>query len=434
MLILEVIVLATMLLGLLLSGRQLLMACRIWLQPSDTACLPATDNGSGDANLNEWPTVTIVVPAHNEDTVIAGCVEAMLALDYPGDRLTLLIVNDRSTDDTGLLADAVARRDPRVQVLHRSADARPGKSAAIADAMRWVTSDLVVLFDADYLPDAPLLKQLVTPFGDRAVGATMGRVVPYNADTNVLTKLLDMERRAGYAVDQHARAILKLVPQFGGTVGGIRVEALNAVGGWREDLLAEDTDLTFRLALSGWTVRYLNDAACYEEVPEDWPSRFRQVRRWAYGHNQCLFSYFASVLITSKLRLAQKLDAILILTLYLFPMLSMTSILATILVLAYGPSNGLLCYACAYLAPLISLAILAPYVQISVAAANDRQAYVLRTLPLLFLSSSLSLIASSTAFILLLGNRLGLSEGLAWDKTRRFRSAGGVADRPTVAQ
>src|SRR5690606_24350958 len=143
-----------------------------------------------------------------------------------------------------------------------------------------------VLFDADYLPPPGLLRELVAPFADPRVGATMGRVVPGNCDANLLTRLLDLQRRAVYASDQTGRMLWQLMPQFGGTVGGIRRAALDDVGGWLPGHLAEDTDLTFRLALRGWRVAYLNHARCHEEVPEECSTRFRQVRRWAYGHNQ----------------------------------------------------------------------------------------------------------------------------------------------------
>ena len=141
--------------------------------------------------------------------------------------------NDRSTDRTGELADAHAAGDPRIVVHHRHPDARPGKPAAIKEVINSLTSEIVVFFDADYLPSPTLLKSLVAPFVDPEVGATMGRVVPYNTNVNLLTKLIDLERRGGYAVDQQARSLWNLLPQFGGTVGGVRLAALRAVGGWR---------------------------------------------------------------------------------------------------------------------------------------------------------------------------------------------------------
>lgn len=421
MVILEIFVLLTACMALALAARQLVLTSCVAF--SDVTRVPLHALQYRDEA--EWPTVTVLVAAHNEERVLQGCLAAMTALEYPSGKLSILIVDDRSADRTGAIADAFAAIDPRVRVLHRNASCRPGKSSAVADGMALSTSEILVLFDADYLPPSDLLKKLVAPFADRQVGATMGRVVPLNSDANLLTRLLDLERRAGYAVDQHGRALWGLVPQFGGTVGGIRRAALDQVGGWREGHLAEDTDLTFRLVLGGWRVAYLNDARCYEEVPEDSISRFRQVRRWAYGHNECLLSYWGS-LLSAPLQPVQKIDAALILLFYLFPACALFSAMAAVPILAFG--GDFLGYPGPWFGCLLALAVLAPYAQIVVAALADQQKHVVRMLPLLFISSSLTLLASAAAVALLLRNRIwGLS--LGWDKTRRYRSVEATGSR-----
>ena len=88
--------------------------------------------------------------------------------------------------------------------------------------MHWpfAQGDIAIIFDADYVPGRGLLKQLVAPFFDPEVGAVMGRVVPINSGTNLLTRMLDLERSGGYQVDQQARMNMNLLPQYGGTVGG----------------------------------------------------------------------------------------------------------------------------------------------------------------------------------------------------------------------
>ncbi|MDQ3479289.1 MAG: glycosyltransferase family 2 protein [Pseudomonadota bacterium] len=193
--------------------------------------LPATSPFSR-VQLKAWPSVTLMVAAHNEEQVLAGCLDHLLELDYPAKGLKIIVVNDRSRDRTGkILNDYVLRSNGRIRAVHRPDNALPGKPAALADAFGLVTSELVVFFDADYLPHPPLLKKLVAPFVDPEVGATMGRVVPYNTQTNLLTRLLDLERRGGYAVDQAVRSHWNLLPQFGGTVGGVRMSALRQVGG-----------------------------------------------------------------------------------------------------------------------------------------------------------------------------------------------------------
>ena len=144
----------------------------------------------------------------------------------------------------------------------------------------------------------------------------MGRVVPLNAGRNLLTRMLDLERSAGYQVDQQARMNLHLVPQYGGTVGGVRLSALRDVGGWREDTLTEDTDLTYRLLLRGWETVYQNRSECYEEVPEQWAVRIRQITRWSDGHNQAMRDHAGAVFRGHLRGNAQTLDALLLLGVY----------------------------------------------------------------------------------------------------------------------
>jgi cellulose synthase/poly-beta-1,6-N-acetylglucosamine synthase-like glycosyltransferase len=373
------------------------------------------------AAFGHWPTVTVLTPAHNEEAVIDGCIERLLGLDYPADRLNILLVDDRSTDSTGEIMDGhVARSHGRLQVLHRRPDAAPGKPAALKDALALVRSEIVAFFDADYLPDPPLLKTLVAPFLDPQVGATMGRVVPYNTEVNLLTRLLDLERRGGYTVDQAGRARLDWLPQFGGTVGAVRMQALREVGGWAADTLAEDTDLTYRLFLGGWTVEYVDDAMCHEESPEAWPVRFRQVRRWACGHDQCLFRYFWPVLTARGRPLLRRIDAALVLLFFLFPPLALANLVAALIyptLYPYPPFN----FALVSVAPfIVSFGNFAPYFQIVAAVLRDRQPRATAMLPLLFISSAISMLAACSGLILAVRG-LVLNRSVAWDKTSRYR-------------
>lgn len=223
-----------------------------------------------DLDTAAWPPVTILIPAHNEERVIADILTALLEVDYPHDRLRIMPLNDRSTDGTRAIIDGFAQAHAGLVTPFHREGGLAGKAAALQDALPLITDDIVLVFDADYIPGRGLIKQLVAPFFDPEVGAVMGRVVPLNADVNLLTRLLDLERAGGYQVDQQARMNLRLVPQYGGTVGGIRRRAVEAVGGWDVRSLAEDTDITMRLLLAGWKTVYQNRSECYEQVPETW--------------------------------------------------------------------------------------------------------------------------------------------------------------------
>lgn len=382
-------------------------------QTSPFSRIPLTDE--------QWPSVTIMVAAYNEEAVIGDCLDSLAKLDYPVGKLDILVINDRSRDRTReIVDDKVALYGGSIRALHRDFEAKPGKPAAMADGLKTVTSDVLVFFDADYLPDPQLLKKLVAPFIDPQIGATMGRVVPYNTDANVLTRLLDTERRGGYTIDQAARGHLNLLPQFGGTVGGIRVSAMNEVGGWSSDTLAEDTDVTYRLFIGGYNVEYVDDAVCYEESPQDWTIRLKQVRRWACGHDQCLLRYLVPTLMTKKQPLHKRLDAALVLTFYLLPVLSFANLLAALVyptLYSFPPMNFAVLSAVAF---TMSFGNFAPYLQIMAAAIRDRQPEAVKMLPLIAVSSTISMLAATHGLWLAIRS-VAFKRTLKWDKTVRYR-------------
>ena len=374
-----------------------------------------------DIAVARWPMITVFIAAHNEEKVIAGCMNALLNTDYPVDRLKIIPVNDRSSDATGQIIDSyVARFPSRISAFHRSSG-KPGKAAALKDALRSTEGDIAIIFDADYVPGRGLLKQLVAPFFDPEVGAVMGRVVPVNSGVNLLTRMLDLERSAGYQVDQQARMNLNLLPQYGGTVGGVRLSAVEAIGGWHDDTLAEDTDITFRLMLNGWKTAYTNRAECYEEVPEEWSARVKQVARWAKGHNQVMARYWWKFATSSYLTLGQRIDGLLLLFVFVLPLLMLIG--WALAVGLYLLNAGSLL---TQLIPVFALMLygtlgnFAAFFEIVIAVLLDGNRRRLRLLPFNLLGFFVSLFAISGAIWSLILDSVFKRE-LVWDKTVRYR-------------
>lgn len=374
-----------------------------------------------DVEIANWPAVTVLVAAHNEEAVVADILKALLEVDYPADRLTIIPVNDRSTDHTREIIDAIAEENSQIQPFHR-VGGKPGKAAALKDAMTLVETEVVLVFDADYIPGKALIRQLVTPFFDPEIGAVMGRVVPLNVSKKLLTRLLDLERSGGYQVDQQARMNLHMVPQYGGTVAGIRKSALEEIGGWNENALAEDTDLTYRLLLAGWKTVYANRAECYEEVPERWPVRVRQIMRWAKGHNQSMVSYIMGTARSAELSWVERLDGVLLLGVYLMgPVLLLGWILAVILFYTGVQIGGGLTVLA--LGAFTTLGNFAAFFEIAAASRLDGSRHRIRLLPLTLFGFTVSLISvSRAAFQQIHDGMFGQAE-LVWHKTERSRTA-----------
>jgi len=277
-------------------------------------------------NAAYQPTVSILIPAYNEENVVGRILQRMTELTYPKDKLQIIVIDDASTDATGKIAEKYSKTYGYIKVIHRNEkEGRRGKASALNAGFKHATDEIVLCFDADYYPQIDILEKLTKEFVDPKVGAVQGRVTVLNEPQNMVTRLVALERIGGYCIDQQARDSLGLITQFGGTVGGFRRSLLESLGGWNESILAEDTDLTFRVYLAGYKVRYANDAECYEEAVESWRAYWKQRYRWAKGHMQCAFKHSLKVLQSKNLRLREKIDGLLLLNVYFMPVLVLFS-------------------------------------------------------------------------------------------------------------
>jgi len=372
----------------------------------------------------DWPHVTVLVAAHNEEAVIADCLENLMGVDYPADRMLVMPVNDRSKDRTREIIDAVIEKYPgRIVPFHRTGG-KPGKAAALKDATELVKTDFIIVFDADYKPSRGLIRRLMAPFFDAEVGAVMGRVVPENVGANLLTRLLDLERSGGYQVDQQARMNLGLVPQYGGTVGGIRIAALKAVGGWHDDVLAEDTDLTYRLLLGGWQTVYHNRSECYEEVPQSWAVRVRQIKRWAKGHNQAMVRHSWALLAKREIGWGERIDGLLLLGVYLMsPILILGWVLSLLMYFSVGLELAAPALVVIAFMGHSALGNFAAFFEIAAAVHLDRSRQRVRLLAFNWLGFIVSAVAIARSVLeqALLDRLPG--RDFTWDKTVRYRQA-----------
>jgi cellulose synthase/poly-beta-1,6-N-acetylglucosamine synthase-like glycosyltransferase len=289
--------------------------------------LTALSNKSGQPHyalhgLSYRPTVTILIPARNEEAVVGRLLHRITQFTYPKDKLEVVLVDDASNDSTGKIADEFAKTYSFIRVVHRSPDVGgKGKSSALNDGVRHANGEIVLLFDADYCPQVDIVEKLAGYFVDPEVGVVQGRIVVLNEPTTLVSRLVALERIGGYGVDQLAKDRLGLVTQCGGTMCGIRRSLLEHLGGWDEKMLTEDTDLTFQAYEAGYKVRYASEAECYEEAVDTWRSYWRQRHRWAKGHMQCFFKHFVPFIRSRNLGFWERVDGLLVLGMYFVPIL-----------------------------------------------------------------------------------------------------------------
>ena len=250
----------------------------------------------------------------------------------------------------------------------------------------------------------------------------MGRVAPHNIGESLLSGILSLERAAGYQTVQQARHNAGFNAQFGGTVGGVRLSALNSVDGWNKRSLTEDTDLTFTLALRGWRIAYVNRAECYEEAPASWTVRRRQLRRWVIGHTQCLHDHLIPVLRSRHLTKLEKLDAAMLLGMYWTAPVMIIGWLASLVLFFATPAHYVPVFAIA----LILLAYQAganqaTFSEIGVAAMLDGASHRVLLIPFNLLNFFTSAGAITAAILRFYWRKLTGKDNRHWDKTKRSR-------------
>jgi cellulose synthase/poly-beta-1,6-N-acetylglucosamine synthase-like glycosyltransferase len=268
------------------------------------------------------PSVAVLVGCKNEELVVDGMVTALLSLDYPADRLTIVVVDDGSDDDTGGRLDAWAAVEPRLRVLHRPPGAGGGKSGALNDALATVDAEVVLVFDADHEPEPNALRRLVRHFRDPRVGAVMGRCVIRNGEESTMATTVFVDFLSGYLVNEYGRQALFELPAYGGANCAVRMSTLRALGGWNLETVTEDTDLTLRVLLSGQRVRYDVSAIDYEEAVVTARRFWTQRYRWARGHQKCFRDYTWPMLRSRHLTGIEKCESLLFLFSYHVPVLS----------------------------------------------------------------------------------------------------------------
>ena len=232
------------------------------------------------------PPVSVVIPAYREESVIVATVNSLLVQEYAGS-IEILVIDDGSPDDTFGVAQRAFADVPSVRVLTK---ANGGKSSALNFGIGHATGDIIVALDADTLFDPDAVKFLIQPLADPHVGAVAGNAKVGNR-INLVTRWQALEYITSQNLDRRAFALLDCIMVVPGAIGAWRTSLVLEVGGFSNDTLAEDQDLTLSIGRGGYRVAYADSAIAWTEAPDTIGGLAKQRFRWAFGTLQCAWKH-----------------------------------------------------------------------------------------------------------------------------------------------
>lgn len=280
---------------------------------------------------DELPRVSILIPAHNEEMVIANTVDSLLKLDYP--RFEIIVIDDHSSDRTG----DILRQLP-VQVVTRRNLPNRGKSEALNAGLEFATGEVICIFDADSEVAPDFLRLAVAPIvNDPEICGVQTQVRMYNKRHNFLTAGQDDEFALYSELMQMGRYALGGASALGGNGQLTRRSAIDAVGGWSPSSLTEDLDLTIRLLLAGrGRIAHVSEAMVWQEAVVDTHALIRQRTRWAEGMLRCFGDFVGAVATSKQLTWGLRLDALFVLVSAFLPLCSVVGLVFTFSALMPG--------------------------------------------------------------------------------------------------
>jgi Glycosyl transferase family group 2 len=231
------------------------------------------------------PLVCVQCPVYNEPMMVAGLLECVTALRWPEDRIEIQILDDSTDRTPEIIAAWIAghpERSRRCRHLRRAS--RAGyKAGALTAGVRQSGAEFFAVFDADFRPAADFLEALIPHFGDPRVAVVQARWDFANRDYSLLTRFQAVFLDAHFIIEQAARHASGLFFNFNGTAGIWRRAALEDSGGWTDDTVTEDLDISYRAQLRGWRLVYRDDYPVPSELPESLTAFKSQQRRWTKG-------------------------------------------------------------------------------------------------------------------------------------------------------
>lgn len=237
-------------------------------------------------DVDEWPAVTAIVPAYNEEGYVGDCIDSLLQNTYPDDCLEIVVIDDGSTDNT--LAEARERESDRVRVLHKE---NGGKHSAMNYALETIDSDLVVSVDADSIISPDAIQQLVRTYLWHDEPCAVAGNIKIHYRNSSLERIQALEYIVSINMFRRALDHLGIVQVVPGCLGLFERETVEKIGGFSGETVTEDFDLTLEILKQGYDIHYSGNAIARTEAPTTLRGLHNQRLRWFRGTIQTLVKH-----------------------------------------------------------------------------------------------------------------------------------------------
>ncbi|WP_331668802.1 glycosyltransferase [Clostridioides difficile] len=249
--------------------------------------------------IDEYPMISILVPAHNEAKVIGRTVESLLLLNYPKSKMELIVINDNSSDNSKEILENIKDRYNNYNFTIINTDSLTGgkgKSNALNIGYTISKGDFIAVYDADNTPDKNALRYLVqTIVMNDELGAVIGKFRTRNKNKNLLTKFINIETLSFQWMSQAGRWQLFNLCTIPGTNFILRRSIIEEIGGWDSKAIAEDTEISFRIYKLGYKIKLVPQSITWEQEPETVKVWIKQRTRWAKGNIYVLMKYIKNI-------------------------------------------------------------------------------------------------------------------------------------------
>ncbi len=282
------------------------------------------------------PSVTIQLPIYNEKYVAKRLIDAVCNLDYPKEKIRIMILDD-SDDETVELLETIVNdyKKQGFQIDHIRRGTRKGyKAGALKYAMQITDSEFVAIFDADFIPPTWFLKRAIPYFSKPNIGLIQCRWGHVNENYSIITQAQALSLDFHFLIEQKAKSNSHLFMNFNGTAGIWKRDCIEDAGGWHTATLVEDLDLSYRAQMKGWKCLFLPDIVVDAELPAQMNAAKRQQFRWAKGSIQCAIKLLFDITVKRKVAVEAKIQAFIQLTRHIVYPLILIQFLALPILLA----------------------------------------------------------------------------------------------------